>query len=62
MTSDNRRISTIIRYNTVHDEYRKIISELGKYACLVPKSYIYDMISEKTGLSRRTISRALYHS
>lgn len=56
-SSENRRKSTIVRYNNVHDEYDNVIKELGKYAALVPKSYIYERISEKTGLCCKSIAR-----
>lgn len=59
MTSENLRESTIIRYRFVRREYEKVINGLGNYACLVPKSYIYEEVMRATGLSARTISRAM---
>ena len=61
---DERRIrdSSIIRYNEIHDMYDKIIEELGDISAYVSKSYIYDKIKERTGLSVRHISRILNHT
>jgi len=59
--NENRRESTLIRYRYVHKIYDEVIAELGKFACLVPKSYIYERIKGYTGLSVRTIARALSH-
>lgn len=57
-----RRESTIIRDNQVHELYEKIISELGELKNVVAKAYIYNQISEKTKLSARTISFILNHT
>lgn len=62
ISDEKLRNSTIIRYNNVHDEYNNVVEELGKYATLVPKSYIYEKVSERTGLSCKTVARALSHS
>lgn len=61
---DERRMrdSSIIRYNEIHDMYDKIIEELGDISAYVSKSYIYDKIKERTGLSVRHISRILNHT
>lgn len=56
------RDSSIIRYNEIHDMYDKIIDELGDVSAYVSKSYIYDNIRERTGLSVRHISRILNHT
>jgi len=60
-SNENMRQSTAVRYRSVHDVYNKVIKDLGEYAFLVPKSYIYGRIREETGLSSRTILRALNH-
>jgi len=57
--SENMRQSTAVRYRSVHNIYNMVIKDLGEYAYLVPKSYIYGKIREETGLSFRTIARAL---
>jgi len=62
MTSENRRESTIVRHNLVHDEYDKVLKELGAYAYLVPKSHVYNMICERTGLCTKTVAYILNHT
>lgn len=58
----NRRPSTIIRDNTVHDTYKEICEELGTLANVVSKSYIYERISKRTGLCVKTIANILNHT
>jgi len=62
MANAERRISTIVRQSTVHDVYNDVIKELGEYAYLVPKSFIYGRISERTGLCAKTIAYVLNHT
>lgn len=54
--------STNKRYEAVRKIYDDILNELGKFAQLVPRNYIYSLLQEKTGLSTRTLSRILNHS
>lgn len=54
--------STILRYKEVEKVYLSLLQELGEYANLVPRSYIYRILKERTGLSPRTISRIINHS
>lgn len=61
-SSENRRPSTVIRQNTVHEVYCELIKELGEYAFLVPKSFIYSKINERTGLCVKTIAYVLNHT
>ena len=56
------RDSSIVRYKEVHDMYDRIIEDLGDISAYVSKSYIYDKIRERTGLSTRHISRILNHT
>lgn len=58
----NRRPSTIIRDNTVHDTYKEICEELGTIANVVSKSYIYERISKHTGLCVKTIANILNYA
>lgn len=62
VSSENRRDSTIIRDNTVHEAYYEVCRSLGAYAFLVPKSYIYDKIHERCGLCTKTIAYILNHT
>lgn len=57
-----RRPSTIIRDNMVHDAYDKICDEMGEYANFVAKQYIYEKIREETGLCLKTIAYILNHT
>lgn len=60
--TDNRRPSTIIRDNHVHEIYLQVVSELGHLKNAVAKSYIYDIIHERTGLCTKTIAYILNHT
>lgn len=60
--SDSRRESTVKRHNEIHDVYNDVIAGLGELARLVPKSYIYDKIKERTGLCTKTIAYILNHT
>lgn len=55
----SKRESTIIRNRRVGELYQSILSGLGELASFVSKSYIYDKIKEKAGLSTRTIQYIL---
>lgn len=58
----DRRKSTIMRGNMVHEAYADIASELGELVNVVSKSYIYGKISERTGLCNKTIAFILNHT
>jgi len=55
-------MSTIIRDNSVHEIYQEVCKELGEYAFLVPKSYLYNKVREKTGLCAKTIAYIINHT
>nr|DAE82139.1 MAG TPA: hypothetical protein [Caudoviricetes sp.] len=57
-----RRQSTIIRDNAVHEIYRKVCREIGPTAPMMPRGYLYGLISEKTGLCIKTIAFILNHT
>lgn len=57
-----RRFGTVLRDNAVHEMHEQVLKSLGVMACYVSKGYIYKCISEKTGLSTRTISYILNHT
>lgn len=61
LTETKRRMSTLIRYKAVQDTYNALLRELGNFAHLVPRSYIYELLQKKTGLSTRTLSRIINH-
>lgn len=58
----NRRFSSMLRYNMIHDMYKDELEKLGELAGYVSKEYIYGKIKEKTGLSVRSISFILNHT
>lgn len=60
--ADQRRKSTILRHDLVHAAHCEVNAELGDFAHLVPKSYIYDRIHERTGLCTKTIAYILNHT
>jgi len=62
ISSENLRPSTVVRYDHVNEVYTEVVRGMGKYACLVTKAYIYELIRARTGLSTKTIARALRHS
>lgn len=62
MTRKRKRLSTSIRDNEIHKMYREICEELKEMKDLVPRTYIYEMIQEKTALSFKTIAYILNHT
>lgn len=60
--NEKRKESTIIRDNNIHQLYNDLMKELGMYGNLVPKSYIYKHIQEKTGLCEKTVAYILNHT
>lgn len=58
---DERRPSTIIRHKQVLQVYGEVLKELGEYSVLVPKSYIYERVRERTGLCAKTIAFVINH-
>lgn len=56
-----RKPSTVHRDNEVLNLYDEIVAELGEYAALVPRSFIYEKISDKTGLCIKTIAFIINH-
>lgn len=62
MAKDYRRNSTLVRHNLVHKAYNDLKTDLGIYANLVPKSYIYEIICKQTGLCSKTVAYILNHT
>jgi len=46
----------------LYTTYINVLQELGDYAHLVPKSYIYDIICKRTGLCSKTVAFILNHT
>ena len=61
-SGENRRPSTVVRDNSVHEAYREVCKETGKLSSFVAKSYIYDRIRQRTGLCTKTIAFILNHT
>lgn len=59
---NNRRISSILRDNLVHEIYNEEIKKLGDAGSYVSRDYLYNKVKEKTGLSTRTISYIINHT
>lgn len=61
-SDERRKESTIRRDENVHRLYGEIMSELGELGTAVSRTYIYDRISDKTGLCGKTIAFILNHT
>ena len=57
-----RRPSTIIRDNGVHEAYEDVCREIGDMAKLLPKEYLYEKVKARTGLCTKTIAWILNHT
>lgn len=62
VSSIHRRDSTVCRHNRVYDIYLSLMEEMGAYAALVPRSYIYERIRARTGLCVKTIAYIINHT
>lgn len=60
--ANNRRISSILRDNLVHEIYNEELNKLGDAGNHVSRDYLYNKVKEKTGLSTRTISYIINHT
>lgn len=56
-----QRQSTIMRNNLVFSIYEELKKEYGEAFNFLVRSFVYEKIREKTGLSDRTISEILNH-
>jgi hypothetical protein len=61
-STNNKRPSTIKRADEVCREYDALAIELGDLITVVSKSYIYERISDTTGLCAKTIAAILNHA
>ncbi len=57
----NRRESTVMRDNHVLKIHKDIMDELGDLSHVVTRSYVYERIKERTGLSTKTIAFIINH-
>lgn len=58
----NRKPSTVVRDNHVHQIYKEVMYELGEYAHYLPRYIIYGKIGRLTGLCAKTIATILNHT
>jgi hypothetical protein len=58
----NRRESTVLRDDKVHEIYAEIRAELGELTDVISRQYIYERIKMKTGLCTKTIAFILNHT
>lgn len=56
------RDSPVIRDDEIHRLYDEILDELGDFATVVSRNYVYGKIKDRTGLSIRHISRIINHT
>ena len=58
----NRRISSILRDNLVHEIYNEECQKLGEAGSYVSREYLYNKLKERTRLSIRSISYIINHT
>ena len=61
-SGENRRPSTVMRDNSVHETYQQLQKETGDYFRFLPREFIYDQIRQRTGLCTKTIAFILNHT
>lgn len=61
-SGENRRPSTVMRDNSVHEAYRQLQQETGEYFRFLPREFVYDQIRQRTGLCTKTIAFILNHT
>jgi hypothetical protein len=59
---NNRRMSSILRDNLVHDIYQEELGKLGNAGRYISKEYLYGKVKERVGLSIRSISFIINHT
>ena len=57
-----RRQGSVLRDSLVHEELDKLYLELGKLKGEVSKNYIYQTISDRIGIGKKTVSYILNHT
>ena len=61
-SGENRRPSTVMRDNSVHEAYRQLQKETGDYFHFLPREFVYERIRQQTGLCTKTIAFILNHT
>ena len=58
----NRRLSSVLRDNLVHEMYAEELARLGDAGNYVSREYLYRKVGERAGLSVRSVSYILNHT
>lgn len=61
-SGENRRPSTVVRDNSVHQAYEELQQETGEYFRFLPREFLYERIRQQTGLCTKTIAFILNHT
>ena len=62
MKKINRRLSSVLRDNLVHEMYEEELARLGEAGNYVSREYLYRKVGERSGLSVRSVSYILNHT
>ena len=57
-----RQVGTVMRDNLVHDEYAKVLAELGKWASSVSRTDLYKEVANRTNVGWKTVQNTLNHT
>ena len=61
-SGENRRPSTVMRDNMVHEAYSQLRQQTGEYFRFLPREFVYERIRQQTGLCTKTIAFILNHT
>lgn len=57
-----RQLGTVMRDNRVHDEYAKVLGELGRWARAVSRVEVYKEVANRTNVGWKTVQNTLNHT
>lgn len=57
-----RQMGTVMRDNLVHDEYAKVLAELGRWASAVSRMELYKEVANRTHVGWKTVQNTLNHT
>lgn len=57
-----RQMGTVMRDNRVHDEYEKLLAELGKWASSVSRTDLYKEVGSRAHVGWKTVQNTLNHT
>lgn len=67
MTNNSNKCVKILRQSTINRNrliikyYNEVCKQLGEYANLVPRAYIYEQVSKRTGYCTKKIRDVVNH-